>query len=87
MQAGLSWNRFRRRLRYWLDRSERNRSLWNEMEFHIERMIEDLVAQGMPMNAAYVVAHRKFGNMTQHSEEARSTWIARWINDLAQDLR
>ena len=25
--------------------------------------------------------------MTQQSEEARSTWIARWMSDLAQDLR
>ena len=36
---------------------------------------------------ARAAAHRKFGNMTQKSEEARSTWIARWMSDLAQDLR
>jgi predicted permease len=28
----------------------------------------------------------KFGKMTHKSEEARSTWIARWMSDLAQDL-
>jgi len=87
MQAGLRWKRFRRRLRYWLDRGERNRLLWEEMEFHIESMIEELVAQGMPEPEARAMAHRKFGNMTQTSEVARSTWIARWMNDLAQDLR
>ena len=26
-------------------------------------------------------------NMTQKSEEARSTWVARWMSDLTQDLR
>jgi predicted permease len=87
MQAVVSWKRFRRRLRYWLDHSERNRLLWEEMEFHIESTIEELVAQGMSEPEARAMAHRKFGNMTQTSEEARSTWIARWMNDLAQDLR
>jgi predicted permease len=57
------------------------------MEFHIESMIEELVAQGISEPEARARAHRKFGNMTQTLEEARSTWIARWINDLAQDLR
>jgi predicted permease len=87
MHADSSWKRFRRRIRYWLDHSQRNRSLWEEMQFHIDSMVEDLVAQGMPEPQAWAMAHRKFGNMTQKSEEARSTWIARWLSDLAQDLR
>ena len=41
----------------------------------------------MSEQEARAAAHRKFGNMTQKSEEARSTWIARWMSDLAQDLR
>lgn len=57
------------------------------MEFHIASMIDELVAQGMPEPEAHVAAYRKFGNMTQKSEEARSTWIARWMSDLTQDLR
>ncbi len=87
MRAGSRWKFFRRRLRYWLDRSERQRLLWEEMEFHIESMAEDLAAQGMSEREARAAAHRKFGNMTQKSEEARSTWIARWMSDLTQDLR
>src|SRR5215472_7527500 len=86
MRAGSRWKLFRRCLRYWLDHSERNRLLWEEMEFHVESMIEDLVAQGMPEPEARAAARRKFGNMTQKSEEARSTWIARWMSDLVQDL-
>ena len=87
MRAGSRWKFFRRRLRYWLDHSEKQRLLWEEMEFHIESMSEELVAQGMSEQEARTAAHRKFGNMTQKSEEARSTWIARWLSDLAQDLR
>jgi predicted permease len=87
MRAGSRWKRFRRRLRYWLDRGERQRLLREEMEFHIESMTQELAAQGMSEPAAGAAAHRRFGNMTQKSEEARSTWIARWMSDLTQDLR
>ena len=88
LKAALSrWKFLRRRFRYWLDHSERQRLLWEEMEFHIESMTEELVAQGVSRQEASAAAHRKFGNMTQKSEEARSAWIARWMSDLAQDLR
>ena len=83
----MGMKRFRRRFRYWLDQSERNRLLQEEMEFHIASMVDDLVAQGMSEQEAFAAANRKFGNMTHTSEEARSTWIARWMSDLAQDLR
>src|ERR1700722_13639948 len=87
MRAGSRWKRFRRRLRYCLDHSEKQRLLWEEMEFHIESMTQELAAQGMSEPDARAAAHRKFGNMTQKSEESRSTWIARWMGDLTQDLR
>ncbi len=87
MRFGTRWKRFRLRLQYWARRSERQRLLWEEMDFHIESMTQDLVERGMSEPDARVAAHRKFGNMTQQSEEARSTWIARWMSDLAQDLR
>jgi predicted permease len=87
MRAGSRWKSFRRRLRYWLGHSERQSLLWEEMEFHIESMAQELAAQGMSEPDARAAARRKFGNMTQKSEEARSTWIARWMSDLMQDLR
>ena len=87
MRGGLVWTRFQRRLRYWRDHGERNRLLWAEMDFHIASMTDELVAQGMSEPEARAAARRKFGNMTQKSEEARSTWIALWLSDLTQDLR
>ncbi len=87
MWLGAIWRRFRRRLRYWRDRGERQRLLWEEMDFHLESMVEELRARGMSEPDARAAAHRKFGNMTHKSEEASFTWIARWINDLAHDLR
>jgi predicted permease len=87
MRIRSRWKRWRRRLRYWLDHGERQRLLWEEMQFHIESMAQDLISEGMCEAEARAAAHRKFGNMTQRSEEARSVWIVRWVGDLAQDLR
>src|SRR3954451_5770420 len=87
MKATLHWKRYRRRLRYWLDHSKRQRLLREEMEFHIESMTQDFVAEGMPEEDARFAARRRFGNMTRTSEDARFIWIAHWIRDLAQDLR
>jgi predicted permease len=70
-----------------LSHGERQRLLWEEMEFHIESMAEDFAAQGMSEAEAHAAARRKFGNMTQTSEESRGVWLLRWWSDLAQDLR
>src|ERR1700723_545253 len=57
------------------------------MDFHIESMAQDFAAQGMSEDDARAAARRKFGNMTQKSEESRGVWLVRWWSDLAQDLR
>jgi predicted permease len=70
-----------------LSHSERQRLLGEEMEFHLEQIAQDFAAQGMPEVEARAAARRKFGNMTQKSEESRGVWLLRWWSDLAQDLR
>jgi predicted permease len=87
MRFGTRWKRFRLRLRYLARHSERQQSLWEEMDFHIESMAQDLAGEGMSEQEARAAAHRKFGNMTRKSEEARATWIAQWMDDAAQDLK
>jgi predicted permease len=87
MRADSSWGRFRRRLRFLLSHSERQRLLWEEMEFHLEQIAQDFAAQGMPEVEARAAARRKFGNMTHKSEESRGVWLLGWWSDLAQDLR
>jgi predicted permease len=87
MRLGTSWRRFRRRLRYLAGHSERQRLLWEEMDFHIESMAQDLAGTGMSEPEARAAAHRKFGNMTRKSEEARATWIAQWMSDARRDLK
>jgi len=79
--------RWKRRLRYWLRRGERQRLLAEEMEFHVGSYANDLMEEGMSPEDARYEARRRFGNMTQQSENARGIWIARWLSDAAQDLR
>ncbi|HEY4087110.1 MAG TPA: ABC transporter permease [Bryobacteraceae bacterium] len=80
-------SRFRLRLRYLAQYGERQQSLWEEMEFHVESKAQDLISAGMPEQEARAAAHREFGNMTRQSEDARATWIARWLSDAVQDLK
>ena len=87
MKTGPNWKRFQRRLRYLLDRSNRQPLFWEEMEFHVDSIVQDLTSEGMPEEEARAAARRRFGNMTRTSENACFTWIARWISDLARDLR
>ena len=81
------WIRITRRLRFWLSRGRRAKWLADEMAFHLDSMVEDLVAQGVPERDARAMARRRFGDMTRLAEDARATWIARWWSDFVQDLR
>ncbi len=87
MSTGTRWKRFRLRLRYLARDSERQRWLRDEMEFHLESIAQDLIGRGTSEREARAAAHRKFGNMTRKSEDARAVWIAQWMNDAWQDLK
>jgi predicted permease len=85
--AGSRWTRVRRRVRYWLSHRRRERWLSEEIGFHLKAMVDDLMARGVPEREAWAQAQRKFGDMTGTVEDARATWIARWMSDLLQDFR
>ncbi len=87
MRVDKIWKRFRRRLRYLARSNDREQLLWEEMDFHIESMTQDMVGRGVPEPEARAAARRKFGNMTGKAEEVRATWIARWLSDAVQDLK
>ena len=65
--------------------SERARLLREEMEIHLEMKARELMEDGMTEQDARGAAQRQFGNATLQQEEARGTWIARWLSDLGQD--
>lgn len=79
--------RITRRLRYWFRQDHRQQALNQEMQFHLDALASDLETQGLSPEDASSAARKRFGNVTQTSEEARATWVARWLSDVAQDLR
>ncbi len=59
----------------------------DEMREHLDRAVERLVARGMSPADARIEARREFGNVTVIQEDARDARGARWMTELAGDLR
>src|SRR3954447_12608299 len=68
-----------------LDRFERE--LDEEMRFHLEMKIDELVEDGLAPHAARTTALRSFGGVLHAKERARDARGVRWVEDLARDVR
>ena len=64
-----------------------DRALDDEMAFHIESRIADLVAGGMTRRAAEAMARRQFGNRLQLREQSRDVKLLPWLDSLVRDVR
>jgi predicted permease len=64
-----------------------DRELDAEVRFHIEMETQKYVSQGMAPAEARWLAHRNFGAMEKHKEEARDARGITWFEELAADLR
>jgi putative ABC transport system permease protein len=64
-----------------------NRVLDDEIAFHIECRVADLVSEGMSREAAETLARRQFGNPLRVRETSRDVKVMRWLDDLVRDLR
>ncbi len=74
-----------RQLRYWWRRRALDRELAAELDFHRERIEQDLIARGMSLADARDAARRVMGNETYMREESRAVWIAPWLESVWQD--
>jgi putative ABC transport system permease protein len=77
------------------------RSLWNalwnrpqmesqlddEMRFHVESRMQDLLRSGLSREDAYRRARIEFGSTASYREKVRETRRVTWLEDFAQDLR
>lgn len=73
------WNWFRRgRLEDGLDR---------ELNYHIDRRVDDLVASGIQEPEARRRAVLELGGLTQVQEQVRDVWLTQWLRDFFYDLR
>jgi predicted permease len=76
-----------RRLRARIKYRHFDRDLAREIEVHRAMKQEELEAGGTAAADARAKALRSLGNVTYLREEARSVWIARWLESLWQDVR
>ena len=74
-------NLFRRRR----DRLERD--LNRELQYHVERRVDDLIKDGLGELEARRRASIELGGVPQVQEAVRDTWIWRWLDALLRDVR
>jgi macrolide transport system ATP-binding/permease protein len=67
-------------------RKKLERRLESEIDYHIERVTQSYVAQGMDPQEARRQALLEFGGATQIQEDLRDVHRSRWLADLRQDL-
>ncbi len=80
------WKEILRRVGYLVRRSQFDRELDDEVQFHIETRAEELQLEGVPPAEALQRARREFGPRARVSEDTRGAWQFQWIEDLWRDL-
>jgi len=68
-------------------RRQEEQQLNEELQFHLERQIEQNLAAGMPPEEARYAALRLFGGVQQITEECRDVRRVNFLENLIQDLR
>ena len=63
------------------------RDLEDEQRFHLEARADDLMAAGLPPDAARTEAARRFGHQLQLREASRDARLLPWLESLVRDLR
>ena len=78
-------------LRLWLRslfrRSDVDRELNDELSFHLDKLIEQKLAAGMPFAEARAAAQHELGGIAQLSEECRDARRVALVDQLFQDVR
>ncbi len=80
-------NKLRLRLRALFFKTGMEDELQRELQFHLEREIEENIARGMSPKEARFAAMRSFGGVERVKEESRDVRGVRLVEELWQDLR
>jgi putative ABC transport system permease protein len=76
----------RQRLRSLFRTRDVDAELDRELAFHLDALVAEKMADGLPEAEARREARRAVGNLTQISEHCRDTRRVGWINDARQDI-
>jgi MacB-like periplasmic core domain len=71
----------------WFRRAKLEKGLDRELQYHLDRRVNDLMQSGLPGLEAQRQAVMELGGVTQLQEEVRDVWLTRWLRDFASDLR
>jgi predicted permease len=84
----LEWTkRWLRRIRLVARRRDADRAMADEMRYHVDRQVEELIAAGMPAAAARREAAVRFGGVDRFREEGRDARGVASLEDFASDAR
>jgi hypothetical protein len=64
-----------------------DRDLDEELRFHLDARVDELMRHGLTREAAGAQAARQFGNRLRLREESREIKLLPWLEDFGQDLR
>jgi putative ABC transport system permease protein len=75
------------RLRSLFRNVQADREVESELQFHLERQIEEFIARGMRAEEARYAALQSLGGVAQIEEQCRETRGVSWFEHAGQDLR
>ena len=78
-------NAFFRKLRWLIDRSDKDAELREELQFHLAEEAEERRADGLSEDEARWAARRELGNLTLVEENTRGMWGWTRLEQLARD--
>src|SRR5262245_1315856 len=76
-----------RRLVWWWQRRRKEDEVREELQFHLDQETEDRRDAGLSDDEARWAARRDLGNDARLSEDIRTLWTCRRLDDLARDVR
>src|ERR1051325_2721475 len=80
-------DKVRLRLRSLLRRPDVERELDEEFRFHLDQLVEENIAAGMPADEARKLAIRTIGGISQLQEECRDMRRTNYIDETFSDFR
>src|SRR5215467_16124227 len=80
-------NKLRLRIRALFFKPKMEDELQAELQFHLEREVEENITRGMTLEDARYAAIRSFGGVERVKEESRDVRGVRLIEEVWQDLR
>ncbi|MHB1937746.1 MAG: permease prefix domain 1-containing protein [Acidobacteriaceae bacterium] len=69
------------------NKESKNVELNEELEFHLERLTEENIANGMSPDKARAAARASFGSVAEATEQSYQARGVAWMDDLLHDLR